>query len=583
MKTYKVQAPDGSIIKIEGPENATEDQLIQAAQAAFAAKQRPQEAAIDPTEGMSGTEKFLAGTGKAFTDIGRGVRQYLPQGLGGLSNEDIAEARRLDQPLMNTGAGMSGNVFGNVVAAAPAAVVPGAATIPGAALIGGAYGALSPGTSVSERAKNVAVGGVAGAAVPTLIRGAQVARSFVDPLYQGGRDRIIGGTMRRAAGGDANQAIANMRAAPEIVPGSLPTAGEAAQNPGIAALQRTAIASDPVAMNQLAARQEAQNQARIAALQSVTPDVGAATAAREAAAGPLYAAARNAGFDPAVVQQIQPRITALMDRVPDDLVAQAQRLARVEGVPIDDMGSVQGAHYVKRAIDRVINEARRSGDTDTLRAFSGLQREYLDVLDQLNPAYQQARQTFAQMSPPINQGEILERVGAAATNFRGNLTPAAFARATNDRTAQTVLRNPNATMQGSLTPRQYQTTQDIMADLLRSDFAQTAGRGVGSDTVQKMAFNNMMAQSGLPAALQGLPAMGVVGNLGQRAGQIVYRDANERMAQQLAQALLDPQQAAQLMEAGMVTPQMQALVNNMRRGGAAIGASAPGLVQANQE
>lgn len=543
-------------------------------------KSQPQ--AIDPTEGMSGFERFAAGTGKAMVDIGRGVRQYLPQALGGLSNEQIAEMREMDKPLMNTGAGMAGNVFGNLAMAAPTAFIPGAATIPGSALIGSAYGALQPSTSLSESAKNIGIGGVAGAAVPAAIRVGQVAKSFIDPLNQSGRNQIIGRTMNTASGGQGDAVIRALRGAQPLVPGSLPTAGEAAGNAGIAALQRAATATDPVAMNQLAARQIANNDARVAALQGITPDVQAAIAARTAAADPLYDAARTAGMDANVAQAIQPRITSLMERVPDDLVAQAQRLARVEGVPITDIGSVQGAHYLKRAIDATINTAQRSGDTDTARAFVGLQREFLDVLDQLNPAYTQARQTFAQMSPPVTQGQVLGAVGKRATNFRGDITPAAFSRAIGDQTARNVT-GRNVGMADVLSPSQMQTLQNIQDDLLRADFAQTAGRGVGSDTVQKMAFNNMMAHSGLPNALQNLAPMGIAGNLAQRFGQVIYRDANERMAQELAQSMLDPVQAARLLESSMVTPQMQAMANGLRKSGAAIGASAPGLIQANQQ
>jgi hypothetical protein len=39
MATYKVEAPDGSIIELEGPANATDAQIVQAAQAAFAQRQ----------------------------------------------------------------------------------------------------------------------------------------------------------------------------------------------------------------------------------------------------------------------------------------------------------------------------------------------------------------------------------------------------------------------------------------------------------------------------------------------------------------------------------------------------------------
>lgn len=588
MARFEVTGPDGAKYEITAPDNLSESEVLKYVQSQFshqgksaraAAQEKADRDTYNPTSGMSTFDKAAAGFGKAIVDTGRGLGQL----VGLTSREDVAESRKRDEPLMKTGAGIAGNVLGNVAVAAPTAFIPGAQTIPGAALIGAGMGMAQPSVSTNETMKNAAIGGVAGAAVPTLVRGAQVARSFVDPLYEGGRQRIMGRMLRATAGDHADEAIANMRTAPQFVPGSQPMAGEASGVPSLAALQRTATATSPNAANQAAARTAANNEARVAYLQSLTPDVAAARGAREAAAGPLYDAARQGGFDPNVVQAIQPRIAALMERVPDDLVGQARQLAQVAGEPIQDMGSVQGAHYLKKAIDSRITQAVRSGDNEAARAYRGLQGEYLDVLDQLNPAYQQARQTFARMSPPINQGEVLGEVANRATNFRGDMTPAAFSRAIQDRTAAGVTRMPNATMQNTLSPEQMTGLQNINQDLLRADFGQTAGRGVGSDTVQKMAYSNMMQQSGLPGALTSLAPVGVVGNLAQRAGQVVYRDANERMAQQLAEALLDPNQAANLMEAGMVTPQMQALVNAIRRTGAPIGGTSAGSVQALQE
>ena len=57
MQTYEIDAPDGSIIKIKGPNNATDAQLIQAAQAAYA--QRPP----TPTP-MATSDDYAAWLGK---------------------------------------------------------------------------------------------------------------------------------------------------------------------------------------------------------------------------------------------------------------------------------------------------------------------------------------------------------------------------------------------------------------------------------------------------------------------------------------------------------------------------------------
>lgn len=633
-----VRLPDGRIIR-NVPEGTTKAQLVQKLQAGgiqvpaewmqgggspeAAARQLEQDRkTYDPTVGMSGGQRFLAGVGKAITDVGRGVRQYLPQAVGGMTNEQVAEARALDQPLMNTGAGIAGNIAGNVALAAPTVFVPGAATIPGAAAVGAAYGALQPGVNTEERLKNTAIGGVAGAAVPAVVRGAQVARSFVDPLYQGGRDRIIGSTIRRAAGDQADEAMAAMRSAGEIVPGSLPTAAEAAQNPGIAALQRSAIATDPVAMNQLAERQVANNEARIAALRNVSGDKAALTALQDAradAADVAYRTARNSDAmrrdlltQEALARQEQyaglgslgnvPKMTdaqaiagairpskALEDLAKrpafQSVINQARTLAANRGQDIGNpLTSIDGLHYIKIALDDALefNPSNPLG-RNAKSALMDIKNTLLKEMDEISPVYGAAREAYSQASRPITQMQVGQELESAINPLTGVLQPQAYARALDDAAAQRVTGMANATLESTVDPAALSSLRAIRDDLQRMNFANTAGRGVGSDTVQKMAFNNMMAQSGLPSALQNFPAMGVVGNLGQRFGQVVYRDANERMAQQLAQALLDSQQAAQLMEAGMVTPQMQALVNGLRRGGAAIGASTPGLIQANQE
>lgn len=130
----------------------------------LAAQQPATPETFDPTEGMSRTDKFLAGVGKGMTDLARGAGQM----LGMVSDADIDEVRKRDAALMDSGYAQAGNIIGQAAALAPAALIPGANTYAGAALMGAGAGALQPVTEDESRLAHTilgAGGGVAGQAV----------------------------------------------------------------------------------------------------------------------------------------------------------------------------------------------------------------------------------------------------------------------------------------------------------------------------------------------------------------------------------------------------------------------------------
>lgn len=129
---------------------------------------------VDPTEGMSGLEKFGAGYGKAAMDLGRGAGQM----LGLVSREDVKNSRELDAPLMNTTGGKLGYLGGMVANTLPTAAIPGANTITGAGLIGAGTGLLMPSASTGETVANTAIGGALGA-------GTQAAAQGIGAAYRG--------------------------------------------------------------------------------------------------------------------------------------------------------------------------------------------------------------------------------------------------------------------------------------------------------------------------------------------------------------------------------------------------------------
>jgi hypothetical protein len=127
-----------------------------------------QHTVYDPTEGMSTTDKFLAGAGKGLVDTGRGVYQLgasIGHAAGMVSDEkmaqiqsDVDEAHGLDKPLMDTTAGKVGDVVGT---AAPALLMPGAGIVGGAAA-GAAMGAAQPVPTGESRLQNAGMGAVGG-------------------------------------------------------------------------------------------------------------------------------------------------------------------------------------------------------------------------------------------------------------------------------------------------------------------------------------------------------------------------------------------------------------------------------------
>lgn len=641
MPVYTIQTPDGRTVDIEGPAGATAEQLGEA----WLASPEYKKLQHNPTTGMSWGELAAAGAGKAVSDAGLGLRQlgggvmdYLrPRGGGVPSRSDelrkeYEEVKRRDAPLMDTGAGMIGNVGGNVAAAIlPGGVgigvgkaltkIPAAArmaqalmtggkamvaptSIPGAVALGSAQGAAQPAADAQDRLTNMAIGGGASAAIPTAIRAGQIGKAFIDPLSATGQRQIVGRALNEAAGSPETAALArsNIQAATqpfvgpfpegeiarqmmgEIVPGSVPTTAQAAGVPSIAALSRSAGAIDPRSTNALATRLAEQNAARVNQIDTVAGAGGARDfleANRAATGNQLYGEARRIGIDPAALTpEAQANISAFQARVPDEIMQRARDLAKINGASMDNDTSVQGLHWIKTAIDDKISTAARAGDKELVRAYTGLQSTLLDGLDELSPAYGEARRTFAAMSKPINEMQVAQAVGDASVNrLTGNVQPQAFARALSDKTAATATGRSGATLENTMQPRNLQALQNVQEDLARANFALTAGKEMGgSDTTQKLAYANLMEKSGLPGWVTNLGGRTGVGGLAQKAGQVIYRDANEDMSRQLAQALLDPTQASALMEAGMVNPQLRLLLENARRGGSGIGALTPALL-----
>lgn len=203
MPNYQITAPDGRKLRITAPEGATQEQVLAYAQQQYGKQQAAPEKTmseryaaagidptpVDPTSGMSGTDKFLAGAGKSVMDTVQGVGQL----FGAVPQSAVDERRRLDAPLMATGAGMAGNVAGQ--AAQIAVPVPAGIAAKGASMLGraapyvaaagraGAFSATQGVGTGESRAGNAAQGAAFGVAGQGIASGAaRLGKGMADKI-----------------------------------------------------------------------------------------------------------------------------------------------------------------------------------------------------------------------------------------------------------------------------------------------------------------------------------------------------------------------------------------------------------------
>lgn len=604
-KTYEVDAPDAKTAWRMANEYHQSRQ------------QKAPAMAVNPTEDMSGIDLFRAGMGKAGVDIARGLGQaargVLPEKLAnriGLpSQADIDESRRLDEALMSTGSGIAGNIAGNVAAFLPTAAIPGVNTVVGGAALGTGMGLVQPVGTGDSRFGNAVFGGVTGGIVPAAVGGYRAARATLyDPFA--GTDRIVGGVLTRAAGADAQQLAAQLRGGGQgaATPGVNLSAGARTTSQGLNAIEDAITAQLP--SGELARSAQSNRTALANALRDIagTPEeMAQLVEQREGAAKALYGQAFQsdvmrrslaqqqqqaaAGIGAAGGQVLPPDLATpglrelLRRPMFADAARQAQVLAANNGVILKNpLESLQGLHYIKLALDDMSNPmAANALGRNEQAALSSMRDALADELGIISSTYGNARQTFEQMSQPINQRQIGEALAnklipATSGDVPASLNPASLARSMQDpdALARAATGFKGSQMATTLTPQQMTTVQGVTSDASRMAEALKRGAGTGAATARRLAQGDMIAQHitneapvisrlleissqvpGLNMATRGISGLASVATSGQ----------NARVLAQLDQMLAtDPAGVARLVEqelARIPPTQRQQIIRNL--------------------
>ena len=550
---------------------------------------KAKERAPRATDNMSGLDRFRAGIGKSLVDTGTGLAQValrnitpqipefitragdrVEQAIGsptysnarravfgaynaprqGLERK-VAERREIDKDLMDTGAGLAGNVVGTLAQlAAPGIAARGTATAPlllptsvrGSVAQGAVFGSAQPVASQGEVLENAGIGaggGLLGAAIPAAAgRAVQAVKQVGAPFTQRGTEEAAARVIRGFAE-DPARLVRN----PSSVPGVQRTLAEETLDPGIAQLQRAVSAREGAPFDSL---RRGNNAARVGAIRQFAgdeADIAAAEAARDAAAVPLLQRAEAVtGVDTQPVREyVQQAIDANATRpTVRNAVRDVQAALNEAG---DDVASL---YNLRKYIDDLL-QGRVGGEQGYARAASrelqGVKGALDQQLESASPEFGQYLDIYRSGSAPINRmqagQELLRRSSggiADPTTGLEVLTPAAFGRSARnlDAIAASGTGFGKASAANVFQPSDLATIRGVNDDLSRQAFADTAGRGSGSDTFQKLATNGDILGAVQELGVN-IPGSGVIRMLGS-AGR-------DRVNRQLVEILTDPARA----------------------------------------
>ena len=527
------------------------------------------QAVLNPVETLTG-----------ILDLGAGaLRNSLPQGVVSFIDQfdsDPAAAKRASE-MASTVGGMYKDRYGSyeaikrTFAEDPVGAAADLSTL------------LSGGASATARVAPTASGALATAAKFTnplapvgvavdvakqpLQAGARIAEAAFNPknaLYL------------RSVEGRGPEVLNALRSAQEIVPGSMPTAAQAAADTGVVGFQKMGRSAAGVLETEYAARAAQQAEAITRAVRGVgrtAADIADAELARANVTRPMYQKADK------ILSKIDDQFTQLAERPSmQAAITRAERLAADKGIPfeigrttnildssgnplaITHRGDLPGTsiHFIKQALDDMVTDPATFGiGKAEVGAVKQIRGEFLDWVKQTNknPDYLQARDVFAKMSEPINQmkvGQFLEgKLVPALGEETARLRAAGYAGAL-DQAPTTIKRATGETRFNNLEdifkndPAALKALRDVRDDLARQAKSERLASGkVKQEFDVTRATEALAGDALLPNLINRITT--TANDLWRRMrGRI-----NESTAIEVATEMLHPGKAADVLEKAM--------------------------------
>ena len=375
-----------------------------------------------------------------------------------------------------------------------------------------------------------------------------------------------------AAEGRGNELINAMRS-PDVtvVPGSKPTAAQAASPVGATKFSAMGAQAEKILPTEYLARAGENDAARLASLQSVggTPEnIAALRKGRELTGKQNYGAIeRN-------VVAVDDAFRALTQRPSmETAMKRAAEISAEQGVPfqigrdvrpgsmagMETAGkpaqyTVQSLHNLKTALDDIIKDPATFGvGANEARLMNNTRRQLVDWIESKAPGYKSARETFAKQSRRINQAEVGQflkgKLTSALDTEAGPLRANVFGAAVKEAPATIKNATTGASRYQQLTdllePHQVKVVEDIRKDLAREAETklQATKAGTSEPRIKELASNTALPSPNL---------LSRVVTLANEIRKRVSGAIDRKLAIEIATEMLDPKAAASALEKAMV-------------------------------
>lgn len=304
----------------------------------------------------------------------------------------------------------------------------------------------------------------------------------------------------------------------------------------------------------------------------------------------LWSSARNefGGLYDEGAQSADEQLKSTMQSLVDVLMQRNAPKAKPQVEP-GDIYSGDFAHNLKLSMDDALSNVGTDSIGNSEKAIlADLKSQYLGKLETAIPEYGQARQTFADMSKPINQmdvGQALYNKLAPALSDGGAISSreraAMFAeslRGDGEALVKKATGRKGMGLSSILDQQQLETVAGVTKDLQRKTLADELMAARGSDTLQNILADNFTRRGLGIFGLSDGPAKWLAKNaavsfMPRLADRYIGRDLETRLQQIAAEAVLDPQYAATLMQGVQPSRVSSGLMRIMGPTGAGLGLS----------